>query len=237
MRIGEGTQGSAPGRRDHQETEHSGRTRHARTGTLSVTSCSSGRADSARAGDELPSALVAALGGDQQGFAVLYRHFHPQVLRLTAALVGADAEDVTAETWVDVTRNLHRFRGDLPGFAAWVATIARRRSTDQLRARCRAGLVLRRMAASCEWEPVRDPAVQVVERMATVRTLRAIADLPREQAAAVLLCVVAGLDSASAAVVLGKRPGAVRVCTHRGLQRLRAATPPPPHVAPPRRAG
>ncbi|MDX6354999.1 MAG: polymerase sigma-70 factor, subfamily, partial [Streptomyces sp.] len=44
--------------------------------------------------------------------------------------------------------------------------------------------------------------------------------LPREQAEAVLLRVVMGLDSTSAARVLGKRAGSVRMATHRGLRRL-----------------
>ena len=42
----------------------------------------------------------------------------------------------------------------------------------------------------------------------------------RDQAEAVLLRAVVGLDAATAAEVLGKRPGAVRVAAHRGLRRL-----------------
>jgi RNA polymerase sigma-70 factor (ECF subfamily) len=44
--------------------------------------------------------------------------------------------------------------------------------------------------------------------------------LPRDQAEAVMLRVVAGLDATHAAQVLGKRPGAVRVAAMRGLRRL-----------------
>ena len=49
---------------------------------------------------------------------------------------------------------------------------------------------------------------------------RLIATLPPDQAEAVLLRVVVGLDAASAGRVLGKRPGAVRTAAHRGLRRL-----------------
>jgi len=38
----------------------------------------------------------------------------------------------------------------------------------------------------------------------------------------VLLRVVVGLDAVTAAKVLGKRPGAVRVAAHRGLRTLAA---------------
>ena len=47
-----------------------------------------------------------------------------------------------------------------------------------------------------------------------------IAALPREQAQAVLLRAVVGLDARTAGEVLGKRAGAVRVAAHRGLKRL-----------------
>ncbi|MFE1783577.1 sigma factor-like helix-turn-helix DNA-binding protein, partial [Streptomyces sp. NPDC059506] len=47
-----------------------------------------------------------------------------------------------------------------------------------------------------------------------------IAELPRDQAEAVLLRVVVGLDATSTARVLGKRSGAVRMAAHRGLKRL-----------------
>ena len=50
--------------------------------------------------------------------------------------------------------------------------------------------------------------------------MRLIARLPQDQAEAVVLRVVVGLDAKSAAEVLGKRPGAVRTAAHRGLQRL-----------------
>ena len=52
------------------------------------------------------------------------------------------------------------------------------------------------------------------------RTLSLIAQLPQDQAEAVVLRVVVGLDAKSAAETLGKRPGAVRTAAHRGLKRL-----------------
>ena len=47
-----------------------------------------------------------------------------------------------------------------------------------------------------------------------------IASLPKDQAEAVMLRVVAGLDVAQTAQVLDKRTGAVRVAAMRGLRRL-----------------
>lgn len=65
-----------------------------------------------------------------------------------------------------------------------------------------------------------DTAGEALDAVATDRALAAIVALPREQAEAVLLRVVMGLDSTSAAQVLGKRAGSVRMATHRGLRRL-----------------
>jgi len=55
---------------------------------------------------------------------------------------------------------------------------------------------------------------------ATERALRLVARLPRDESEAVLLRVVAGLDAAQAAMVLGVRDEAVRTDAARGLRRL-----------------
>jgi RNA polymerase sigma-70 factor (ECF subfamily) len=65
-----------------------------------------------------------------------------------------------------------------------------------------------------------DTAGEAIEALATDRTLSLIAQLPQDQAEAVVLRVVVGLDAKTAAETLGKRPGAVRTAAHRGLKRL-----------------
>lgn len=65
-----------------------------------------------------------------------------------------------------------------------------------------------------------DTAAAALETLSTERALALIGRLPREQAEAVLLRVVVGLDGPAAARVLGKRPGAVRTAAHRGLKGL-----------------
>jgi DNA-directed RNA polymerase specialized sigma24 family protein len=52
--------------------------------------------------------------------------------------------------------------------------------------------------------------------------------LPRDQAEAVLLRAVVGLDAPAAARVLDKRHGAVRTAAHRGLKRLARELGAPP---------
>jgi RNA polymerase sigma-70 factor (ECF subfamily) len=65
-----------------------------------------------------------------------------------------------------------------------------------------------------------DVAAHVEEMFSTEEALALIRRLPRDQAEAVLLRHVAGLDVPRTAEVLGKRPGTVRVAAHRGLKRL-----------------
>jgi DNA-directed RNA polymerase specialized sigma24 family protein len=71
--------------------------------------------------------------GDPEAFRVLYRDIQPRLLRYLHALVGQDAEDVAAETWLQITRDLPAFSGDYDHFRGWTATIARHRALDHLR--------------------------------------------------------------------------------------------------------
>jgi RNA polymerase sigma-70 factor (ECF subfamily) len=169
----------------------------------------------------LDSAIARAQAGDEAAFRVLYRDTQPRVLRYLQAIVGADAEDVASETWLQVARDLPGFRGDGDGFRGWVATVARHRATDHLRrARRRPQPATVTVADLETWAASDDTAGQALELMATAAALALISQLPRDQAEVVLLRVVMGLDTAATARVLGKRPGAVRTASYRGLRRL-----------------
>jgi RNA polymerase sigma-70 factor (ECF subfamily) len=169
----------------------------------------------------LDAALRQAQAGDEPAFRVLYRDTHPRVLRYLQAIVGADAEDVASETWFQVARDLPGFSGNGDGFRGWVATIARHRATDHLRrARRRPRPATVTVADLETWAAADDTAGQALELMATDAAIALISQLPGDQAEAVLLRVVIGLDAVTAGRVLGKRPGAVRTATYRGLRRL-----------------
>lgn len=171
--------------------------------------------------DELVEALPAAIAGDEAGFAVLWRVLQPAVLRYLRVVVGEGAEDVASETWLQAARDLPRFTGDPPAFRGWLFRIARHRAIDDRR---RVSRRPEEPADSFDDQAVeaRDTASEVLERSDTAWALDLVATLPRDQAEAVMLRVVAGLDVARAAQVLHKRPGAVRVATMRGLRKLAA---------------
>ncbi len=175
-----------------------------------------------QADDDLDAAVEHARLGDEASFVLLYRTLHPRIVRYAAGLVGADADDVAAEAWLQVARDLPTFRGDADGFRAWVTRITRNRALDHHRARTRRPVVLDDVLALGDRPASDDTARDAVERLATAQAVALVASLPREQAEVVLLRAVVGLDVNDTAAVLGKKPGAVRVAAHRGLKRLAA---------------
>jgi RNA polymerase sigma-70 factor, ECF subfamily len=164
---------------------------------------------------DLDHALRAAQAGDPHGFAVLWRALQPAVLRYLRVVVGEHAEDAASETWLQVIRDLDHFHGDLGAFRGWLFRIARHRGLDEHRRR-RPGPA----PAPAVDGAAPDVATTVLEGEGTDWALKMIAALPIDQAEAVMLRIVAGLDVATTAQILGKRPGAIRVATMRGLRRL-----------------
>lgn len=170
-------------------------------------------------GAEFGRVLAAAQRGDEHAFAALYRDANPVLLRyLRVAADPGTAEDVAAETWLTVVRGLKGFRGDEQGWRAWLVTTARRRAVDAGRLRDRHPTV----PLGAGDEPGVAPAAEavVLEGLDTAAALALVATLPPQQAEAIVLRVVAGLEPKQVAAVLGCSPGAVRVAVHRGLRRL-----------------
>jgi len=173
----------------------------------------------------LAEAITKAQNGDEQAFRHLYRTIQPRLLNYLRAMVGeTDAEDIAAEAWMRIARDLRSFQGDAQGFIAWTATIARHRATDHLRRR---RPVIPLPHDQLPHQPAdRSTADQAEERLGTEAALALIRQLPPDQAQAILLRVIMGLDATTAARVLGKRPGAVRTAAHRGLRTLARRLPP-----------
>ena len=167
------------------------------------------------------TALADARAGDEAAFARLYRLVQPGLLRYLRGMANDGAEDVAADAWVEVVRGLDRFGGDAQGFTSWVFTIARRKAIDRSR------YDARRLTAALpehDQDDPREPDVaDVVEQAeATDAALALVRTLPPDQAEAILLRVVGGLEITMVAELMGRSNGAVRVLTHRGLQRLGA---------------
>ncbi|MGH3167089.1 MAG: RNA polymerase sigma factor, partial [Trebonia sp.] len=196
-------------------------------GTMTLAGRQSAAAESADAAvtgdttDELTAAIEGARRGDSESFRILYRETQPRLLRYLTYLVDSEAEDIASETWLQATRDLGKFHGNYDNFRGWITTIARHRAMDHLRRSSRhppaVPVPVEELAFLAGGVDTEDRAM---ESISTDEALTLIATLPRDQAEAVLLRAVVGLDAKSAAQVAGKRAGAIRTAAYRGLKTL-----------------
>ena len=85
--------------------------------------------------DDLGGALARAQSGDDAGFLELWQQLQPRLLRYLRILNCSDADDVASETWLQVVRDLPKFRGGDEDFRRWLFTVGRHRAIDDARAR------------------------------------------------------------------------------------------------------
>jgi RNA polymerase sigma-70 factor (ECF subfamily) len=180
--------------------------------------------------------LARAQAGDEAAFARLFVDVQPALLRYLR-VITPEADDVAGDTWLQVVTGLRGFRGEEEAFRAWLFTIARHRAADAARSRARRpavpvavpeaaqgltaqGLTAQGLTAGQPLAP--DAADLALDGISARAVVALIATLPRDQAEVVMLRVVAGLEVADVARIVGKSPGAVRVAAHRALRRLAA---------------
>jgi RNA polymerase sigma factor (sigma-70 family) len=147
-----------------------------------------------------------------------------RVYRLAYRLTGNchDAEDLTQEVFVRVFRSLPSYT---PGtFEGWLHRITTNLFLDITRRKQRIrfeGLGEETAARLKGTEPT--PPQAFDERHLDHDIAAALADLPPEYRAAVVLCDIEGLSYEEIADVLGVKLGTVRSRIHRGRAQLRAA--------------
>jgi RNA polymerase sigma-70 factor (ECF subfamily) len=173
-------------------------------------------------GSALDEALSKAKAGDEAGFLLLWDALQPRLLRYLQVVGCDDVDDVAGETWLQVVRDLPKFKKDSADeFRAWLFTIARHRAIDAARSRKR--FLDRILAAgpaqptASTGNPVED---EVLLQLSTQQAIAMVAALSKDQAEVVALRVIAGLNTEAVARLLRKSPGAVRIALHRGLRSL-----------------
>jgi RNA polymerase sigma-70 factor (ECF subfamily) len=169
---------------------------------------------------EFEHSLAAALHGDEEAFAEIWRTYQPALLRYLHVIGGDAADDLAADTWLLVTRKLTSFHGDETAFRAWLYTIARHRHIDWRRQNSRRKETLVDMEVLDRRPSSDDTAANVATRISTYSALALISTLPADQREAVMLRTVAGLPVSVVSGIMGRPPGTVRVLCHRGLRRL-----------------
>ena len=141
-----------------------------------------------------------------------YRAFAPAVLGYLRAERAPDPEDLLGDVFLQVARDIARFKGDDDALRRWVFSIAHNRLVDAHRRRAR--------------RPVVDD-VAVPERAAPAppeefdpELVEALASLSAEQREVVVLRFVADLPLEAVARVTGRKVGAVKALQHRALENL-----------------
>jgi RNA polymerase sigma-70 factor, ECF subfamily len=170
--------------------------------------------------DEFDHQLRRAQVGDEDAFAAIWRSCQAPLLRYLWVKAGSAAEDLAADTWLQVARTLDTFVGDERAFRSWLFTIARHRHIDWRRKSARRGEMLVDVEVFNARAGGVEPGPSLDERLGTEAALRLISSLPGDQAEVVMLRTVVGLDVATTAEIVGRPPGTVRVLAHRGLRKL-----------------
>jgi len=164
--------------------------------------------------------LILAKQGNEDAFAAIWRTFQPGLLRYLRVIGGQAADDLAADTWLQVTRKLSSFEGNDKAFRAWLFTIARHRHIDWRRQATRRKESLVEVGVLDRLPGSDDTTEKFETTISTQSAIALIGTLPADQAEAVMLRTVAGLPVSVVAEIMGRPAGTVRVLCHRGLRRL-----------------
>jgi RNA polymerase sigma-70 factor, ECF subfamily len=153
----------------------------------------------------------AAQNGDVDAFEELVRRYQTSIYRVALRILGsrADAQDVVQETFVRAWRALPRFRHD-SAISTWLYRIVTRRALDKI-ASCRSTGTLDEVEVEAGPDPAQ--AAEDQERLRAVK--QAIAKLPPDQRAALVLREFEGLSYQEVAHVLGASVPAIKTRIHR----------------------
>jgi RNA polymerase sigma-70 factor (ECF subfamily) len=173
--------------------------------------------------------IEAMMRGETTAMSQLYDRYAPAVLGLALRITRepADAEEVVVDTFAQMWRDAARFAAQRGSVGSWVATIARSRALDLLRARGRRI----RLDDSAESLAVVEPAAMgsatpspMASLLADERSRRvqaAMATLPAAQRTALELGYFEGLSQTEIAERLDEPLGTVKTRMRLGLRRLR----------------
>jgi RNA polymerase sigma-70 factor, ECF subfamily len=163
--------------------------------------------------------LACRVKQEPAAFAELYHRHLNRVYRYCMARLGrsADAQDLTAQTFLAALEGIASYRGD-SSFAAWLMGIAH----NKLSLYYRQG---RRYAAIEDGpEPIDPaPASELIagSKLQFDLVCQALTRITAERAEAIILYIFADLSAAETGRVMGKSDAAIKMLVQRGLVDLR----------------
>lgn len=159
---------------------------------------------------------------DRPPFEEMYRDYMGRIYAYVRAQVSssADAEDITAQVFMNAYQAYERFEPRHTTPVAWLFRIARNATLDHFRA----GGRRERLRRTIEHQPVEeaDPAHMAEERIQYRSLLGHVAQLPERQRDAISLRH-SGLSFEEVGVLMSCSEDAAKMLYHRALKALRAA--------------
>jgi RNA polymerase sigma-70 factor, ECF subfamily len=174
-------------------------------------------------GSDVPRDTRSTMEQAPLEFDTIHAEFRPRIRRYLARLAGdSDAEDLTQEVFLRVSRSLVRFRGE-SSIATWVYRIATNIALDRLRGRSSPERSEEPLADDGLADPAAPPD-EAAGRDEMRQCIRKFVDrLPPDDRSVLVLSEFEGLADRDIAEVLGVTVGAAKIRLHRARARLRKA--------------
>ncbi|MFF5295110.1 RNA polymerase sigma factor SigM [Paractinoplanes globisporus] len=166
--------------------------------------------------------LRAHLDGDAQAFAVLVRRHRDRLWAVALRTIGdrEEAADAVQDALLSAHRNAARFRGD-SAVTTWLHRIVVNACLDRIRRRQAHPTVPLPDGNRTDDRPsAPEPAAPAPDHDAALMVRQALAALPAEQRAAIVLVDVQGYPVAEAAEILGVAEGTIKSRCARGRARM-----------------
>ena len=159
-----------------------------------------------------------AIARDGDAFGALYERHVVRVYRHLYYMVGQEAEDLTAETFLRAWKAIDRYEMRGVPIISWLLRIAHNQGMSYLRSRRETNPLPEALADSAS---TRDPEAATERRLVVANVKEAISNLGEVQRQVLSLFLMEGEDYGTVAAQVGLNVPAVRVIKHRGLRKLR----------------
>jgi RNA polymerase sigma-70 factor (ECF subfamily) len=173
--------------------------------------------------------VLRAKAGSREDFGRLYDQYVDLVYRYVYYRVGthAQAEDLTSETFLRALRRIGEFHWQGKDFGAWLVTIARNLVADHYKS-SRFKLEISTADLLDLGQAVEGPEQELLDSLTNQALFLALRRLGSEQQECIVLRFLHGLSVAETALIMGKKPGAIKALQHRAVRSLARIMPSDP---------
>ncbi len=168
--------------------------------------------------EEERALVERAIARDEEAFAALYDRHVSRVYRQLYFMVGQEAEDLTAETFLRAWKSIDKYEMRGVPFISWLRRIANNQAMSYFRSSKETNPLPEALA---DGSSTRDPEAVAGYRLALSKVKEAISHLGEEQRRVLSLRLLKDEDYRTVAAQVGKDVPAVRVIKHRGLRKVR----------------